>query len=142
MTRRTSTRSVPTSSANLRACSTASASESTSRIAKPAISSLASANGPSITRTVPSVTSTRAPCELERDALAGQQDSGHRRLLHVLADRGLLLGRRQDAVLHVLGLVVHHHVAHGRLLVAVVGPFWRCVIARALVGRPAVSAGA
>src|SRR5829696_9978462 len=42
-TRRTSTRSEPTRRANLRACSTASASESTSSIAKPPISSLASA---------------------------------------------------------------------------------------------------
>ena len=52
-----------------------------------------------------------------RDTLAREEDSGHRRLLHVLADGGLLLRRRKDSVLHLLGLVVHHHVAHGRLLV-------------------------
>src|SRR6185295_1690007 len=61
----------------------------------------------------------RARC----DTLTREKDSRHCRLLHVLADGGLLLSRGRDSVLHLLSLVVHHHVAHARLLAGM----WRSV---------------
>ena len=75
-------------------------------MAKPPMSSLASAKGPSITLVAPPLTSTRA-AETGGDPFTGEQHAGHRHLLQVFADGRLLLGRRRDPVLVLLGLVMH-----------------------------------
>ena len=93
--------------------STASSIDFTFHSQKPAMSSLVSANGPSMTVRLPPENRTRLPFDARVQALAGQHDAGLHQLLVVLAHRrqqllvsGITPGFRFLARLH------DHHDSH------------------------------
>jgi hypothetical protein len=92
--------------------SIASSFEFTWNIQNPAISSLRSGNGPSMTVRLPAENLTRVPFELGCRALAGKQHTGFRELFIVFHHSGNQFRARRNTCLGILVGLEQDHEPH------------------------------